>query len=220
MGGARPGDDRRAGSARRDRRRHPRLAPGREPVEQGEGDSFVAAFSRASDAVACALEIQRQLTRNSLRLRMGVHTGEVQLRDEGNYVGPALNRTARLRDAAHGGQVVLSQATCELVRDRLPDGAALRDPRRAPAQGPRPARARLSARTPGAGRPLPAAAKCRPPPQQLARGTHQLRRARTRARGAAQAPGRDPHAHAHRFRRLWKDPARARAGGARARAFP
>ena len=97
------------------------------PVEQGEGDSFVAAFSRASDAVACALEIQRQLTRNPLRLRMGVHTGEVQLRDEGNYVGPALNRTARLRDAAHGGQVVLSQATCELVRDRLPDGAALRD---------------------------------------------------------------------------------------------
>ncbi len=100
---------------------------GARPVEQGEGDSFVAAFSRASDAVACALEIQRQLTRNSLRLRMGVHTGEVQLRDEGNYVGPALNRTARLRDAAHGGQVVLSQATCELVRDRLPDGAALRD---------------------------------------------------------------------------------------------
>ena len=97
------------------------------PVEQGEGDSFVAAFSRASDAVACALEIQRQLARNPLRLRMGVHTGEVQLRDEGNYAGPAINRTARLRDAAHGGQVVLSQATCELVRDRLPDGAALRD---------------------------------------------------------------------------------------------
>ena len=97
------------------------------PVEQGEGDSFVAAFARASDAVACALEIQRQLAPNPLRLRMGIHTGEVQLRDEGNYVGPALNRTARLRDAGHGGQVVLSQATCELVRDRLPEGGALRD---------------------------------------------------------------------------------------------
>jgi len=72
------------------------------PVEQGEGDSFVAAFARAADAVACALELQRAPLA-PIRLRIGVHTGEVQLRDEGNYIGPTINRTARLRDLAHGG---------------------------------------------------------------------------------------------------------------------
>ena len=97
------------------------------PVEQGEGDSFVAAFSKASDGVACALDIQRRLTDGPLRLRIGVHTGEVQLRDEGNYVGPALNRAARLRDAAHGGQVVVSQVVHDLVVDQLADGVALKD---------------------------------------------------------------------------------------------
>jgi len=70
---------------------------GARPVEQGEGDSFVVAFARASDAIVCALELQRaQLA--PIRLRIGVHTGEVQLRDERNYMGPTVNRAARLRD--------------------------------------------------------------------------------------------------------------------------
>ena len=89
------------------------------PVEQGEGDSFVAAFARASDAVACALELQRAPLA-PIRLRIGVHTGEVQLRDEGNYVGPTINRTARLRDLAHGGQTVLSGATEDIGRRPAP----------------------------------------------------------------------------------------------------
>ena len=96
------------------------------PVEQGEGDSFVAAFARASDAVACALELQRAPLA-PIRLRIGVHTGEVQLRDEGNYAGSTINRTARLRDLAHGGQTVLSGATDDMVVDRLPAGAWLTD---------------------------------------------------------------------------------------------
>ncbi len=96
------------------------------PVEQGEGDSFVAAFARASDAVACALELQRAPLA-PIRLRIGVHTGEVQLRDEGNYAGPTINRTARLRDLAHGGKTVLSATTSDLVVDRLPAGAWLTD---------------------------------------------------------------------------------------------
>jgi predicted ATPase/class 3 adenylate cyclase/DNA-binding CsgD family transcriptional regulator len=96
------------------------------PVEQGEGDSFVAAFARASDAVACALELQRAPLA-PIRLRIGVHTGEVQLRDEGNYAGPTINRTARLRDLAHGGQTVLSGATEVMIVDRLPAGAWLTD---------------------------------------------------------------------------------------------
>ena len=54
-------------------------------------------------------------------MRIGLHTGEIQLRDEGNYIGPTINRTARLRDLAHGGQTVISGATEPLVIDWLPD---------------------------------------------------------------------------------------------------
>jgi predicted ATPase/class 3 adenylate cyclase/DNA-binding CsgD family transcriptional regulator len=96
------------------------------PVEQGEGDSFVAAFARASDAVAAALELQRAPLA-PIRLRIGIHTGEIQLRDEGNYAGPTINRTARLRDLGHGGQTLLSGATEPLVLDRLPEDAWLTD---------------------------------------------------------------------------------------------
>ncbi|BBX00619.1 LuxR family transcriptional regulator [Mycolicibacterium moriokaense] len=94
------------------------------PIEQGEGDSFVVAFGRASDAIACALELQRAPLA-PIRLRIGLHTGEVQLRDESNYIGPTINRTARIRDLAHGGQTVLSGTTTDLVCDRLPEDAWL-----------------------------------------------------------------------------------------------
>src|SRR5271156_3778712 len=96
------------------------------PVEQGEGDSFVAAFARASEAVSAALELQRAPLA-PIRLRIGVHTGEIQLRDEGNYVGPTINRTARLRDLGHGGQTLLSGVTEALVLARLPEDAWLCD---------------------------------------------------------------------------------------------
>jgi class 3 adenylate cyclase len=96
------------------------------PVEQGEGDSFVVAFARASDAVACALELQRAPLA-PIRLRIGVHSGEVRLRDEGNYIGPTINRTARLRDLAHGGQTVLSGMAADLVLDSLPADTWLTD---------------------------------------------------------------------------------------------
>ena len=96
------------------------------PVEQGEGDSFVLAFARASDAVACALALQRAPLA-PIRLRIGVNTGEIQLRDEGNYIGPTINRTARLRDLGHGGQTLLSGATEAMVIDHLPGDAWLTD---------------------------------------------------------------------------------------------
>jgi class 3 adenylate cyclase len=90
------------------------------PVAQGEGDSFVVAFSRPSYAVTCAVALQ-QASLLPIRLRIGVHTGEVLLRDEGNYMGPTINRAARLRDLAHGGQTLLSGTTTDLVYDSLPD---------------------------------------------------------------------------------------------------
>ncbi|MCV6984893.1 LuxR family transcriptional regulator [Mycobacterium shinjukuense] len=96
------------------------------PVEQGAGDSFVIAFTRVSDAVAAAVDLQRAPLA-PIRLRIGIHTGEVRPRDPGNYAGPTMIRTARLRDLAHGGQTVLSGTAESLVLDRLPDGAWLVD---------------------------------------------------------------------------------------------
>jgi class 3 adenylate cyclase len=93
----------------------------------------VGAFGRASDALAAALDLQRACCAESwpegaaLKLRVALHTAQAQLRDEVNYFGPAVNRCARLRAAAHGGQVVLSKTTRDLVADRLPDGAQLAD---------------------------------------------------------------------------------------------
>ena len=107
------------------------------PVEQGEGDSFVIAFARAADAVACALDLQRAPLA-PIKLRIGLHTGDAQLRDEGNYIGPTINRTARLRDLAHGGQTVLSGATEPLVVDQLPADVTLDRPRPPSAARPAP----------------------------------------------------------------------------------
>lgn len=99
---------------------------------RGEGDSLFAVFSGATDALAAALTLQRAFLSEPwpeglpLRVRMALHTGEAELR-EGDYYGAAVNRCARLRAAAHGGQVLLSLATEELVREALPEGASLRD---------------------------------------------------------------------------------------------
>src|SRR5262245_25065271 len=99
---------------------------------RGEGDSRFCVFARATDAVAAAAAIQRALheepwpTPEPLRVRVALHTGEAELR-AGDYYGPAVNRCARLRGIAHGGQTLLSEATADLVRDALPAGVALRD---------------------------------------------------------------------------------------------
>jgi class 3 adenylate cyclase len=96
------------------------------------GDAFCAAFPTAPDAIEAALEAQRGLLASRwedtgpLRVRMALHTGATEERD-GDYFGPPLNRVARLLSAAHGGQVLLSLAARELVRDRLPPGVGLRD---------------------------------------------------------------------------------------------
>jgi predicted ATPase/class 3 adenylate cyclase/DNA-binding CsgD family transcriptional regulator len=106
---------------------------GRRPAEQGEGDSVVAVFSRAADAVAAAVDVQRRFSDEpwpagaALRLRIALHSGDAELRDADNYFGPGIIRAARLRAIAHGGQTVLSRTTHDLVVDRLPDGVTLVD---------------------------------------------------------------------------------------------
>jgi predicted ATPase/class 3 adenylate cyclase len=96
------------------------------------GDGLHAAFATAEEAVAAALAAQQSLHGESwgptgpLLVRMGVHTGAAEARD-GDYFGSSVNRAARLMSAAHGGQIVVSHATEELVRDDLGNGVSLVD---------------------------------------------------------------------------------------------
>jgi class 3 adenylate cyclase len=96
------------------------------------GDSVLAVFRRAGDAAACALALQREFAREpwppgaELKARIALHTGEAELR-EGRYHGQALNRCARLLATCHGGQVLLTQATEQLLVDEQPAGTRLRD---------------------------------------------------------------------------------------------
>lgn len=97
------------------------------------GDGMFSAFTSALDALRAAAAAQRALqeaawpeTTGALRVRMALHTGNIEPRD-GDYFGPPANRVARLLGTGHGGQILLSRATQELVRDQLPDGVKLLD---------------------------------------------------------------------------------------------
>src|SRR5262245_59137711 len=79
-----------------------------------QGDAFFVAFARASNAVAAAAESQRALAGGPIRVRMGLHTGEPRLTEEG-YVGLDVHKGARIATVGHGGQILLSQATQALV---------------------------------------------------------------------------------------------------------
>jgi predicted ATPase/class 3 adenylate cyclase len=96
------------------------------------GDGLCAAFPTAPEAVAAAFAAQRDLWAEPwdpevpLRTRIALHTGAVEVH-RGDYVGACLNRLGRLLAAAHGGQVLLSQTTCDLVRDHRPAGTGVRE---------------------------------------------------------------------------------------------
>lgn len=96
------------------------------------GDAFCAAFGEARAAMRAAVAAQRTLlaepwpTAAPIKVRMGLHTGACEERD-GDYFGPAVNRAARLQSTAHGGQIVVSRATAELLADVPRSLLALRD---------------------------------------------------------------------------------------------
>lgn len=96
------------------------------------GDSFCVAFESAQEAVSSAMAAQIALTEEvwpenlGLTVRMAIHAGAVESRD-GDYFGPAVNRVARLMATAHGGQIVVSQSTAELLGEHLPHGVTLRN---------------------------------------------------------------------------------------------
>jgi YVTN family beta-propeller protein len=97
-----------------------------------QGDSFFVAFRRAKDAIAAVVDAQRDLAAEpwpegvSVQVRMGLHTGEPRV-GERRYVGLGVHKAARIGAAGHGGQVLLSRTTRELVEDELPPGVTLRD---------------------------------------------------------------------------------------------
>ena len=102
------------------------------------GDFFSAAFHTASDALNAALDAQRKLQNKSwspasIKVRMGINTGTAQLKDDPQGQGPSyegyrtLALTQRIMSVGHGGQILLSQTTHDLVKDKLPDGTELRD---------------------------------------------------------------------------------------------
>src|SRR5215471_10324217 len=97
-----------------------------------QGDSFFVVFPRATQAVAAAVASQRALAAGlwpeggAVRVRIGLHTGE-PIRTAQGYTGLDVIRGARIKEAGHGGQVLLSKSTAALIEDALTDGLSLRD---------------------------------------------------------------------------------------------
>lgn len=97
-----------------------------------EGDAFFVAFARAAEAVGAAIDGQRALEERvwpseaPIRVRMGVHTGEVVVQDD-DYVGHDVHKAKRISDAGHGGQILMSAITAGLVSGHLPMGASVDD---------------------------------------------------------------------------------------------
>jgi class 3 adenylate cyclase len=97
-----------------------------------QGDAFFFSFPRARDAVAAAVDAQRGLRdhewpeASEVRVRMGVHTGEPHLGEEG-YLGLDVVRAARISAAGHGGQILISETTRALLGNQLPEGVAVHD---------------------------------------------------------------------------------------------
>ena len=184
------------------------------------GDAFCAAFATPQEALEAVLAAQRALgaetwpTRRPIRVRMGLHTGVCEERDN-DYFGPVVNRAARLEAVAHGGQVLFSGATAELLSESLPEGVTLRDlglhrlKDLGRAEQVYPAGSKLPAAE------LPAAGVAGQPgaAEQPARSAQRVRRPGARAEPGALARWLLPPGHPHRGGRLREDPPRAPGRG-------
>lgn len=97
-----------------------------------EGDAFFVSFARATDALSAVVEAQRSLAKHDwpqgveVRVRMGLHTGEPWSTSE-SYAGMDVHRAARIGGLGHGGQVLVSETTAALLRDKMPQGVELLD---------------------------------------------------------------------------------------------
>ena len=161
-------------------------------VVKTTGDGMHAAFGDPVDALRATIDLQQSIADPAstgglgLRIRCGLHAGVVERRDN-DYFGRAVNRAARIMTAAHGGQVLLSQAVATLVSERLPDrSGAARSGGRALARSRR-SRARLPGVASEASRGFSGAADARSDAEQPAAADHFVHRARARARRSARA---------------------------------
>src|SRR2546425_4310934 len=106
--------------------------PGGQEID-AQGDAFFVAFRRARDAALAGAAAQRGLTEHpwpegsAFRVRIGMHTGEPVVSDDGRYHGLGVHRAARIMAAAHGGQILVSRATASVLADDEPPGMRLRD---------------------------------------------------------------------------------------------
>ena len=118
--------------ARHDALTRQAVADRRGTIVKMAGDGAHAAFDDPLDAIGAAIDLQSALASDEatralpLLVRCGIHVGADERRDD-DFFGPSVNRAARIMAAAHGGQVLVSQAVAELARDRLPGGVRLRD---------------------------------------------------------------------------------------------
>jgi predicted ATPase/class 3 adenylate cyclase len=123
----------RGAAARHDQLLQAAVADNGGHVVKMRGDGLHAVFASVQGAIAAAVAGQRALQAEEwpgdierMPVRMGLHSGSAQLRD-GDYFGPAVNRAARLHDAGHGGQILLSQVSVGLIDGHLPEDVSLRD---------------------------------------------------------------------------------------------
>ncbi|HXY91114.1 MAG TPA: adenylate/guanylate cyclase domain-containing protein [Acidimicrobiia bacterium] len=125
-------DEMSAAMARHDAILHEAVTAHGGTVVKGRGDGLHAVFAIADGAVGAAVDAQGAIgaapweVSEPLRVRIGIHSGVAELRD-GDYFGSAVNRAARLQALAHGGQILCSQSTADLVRDSLPGTVELAD---------------------------------------------------------------------------------------------
>ena len=105
-------------------------AGGKLVKERGEGDSHFILFDQPAVAAQCGVDIQSRLASTNwgavgpIKVRMAIHAGEAEFRD-GDYYGPTVNRCARIRAAAHGGQIVVSSTVRDAIKDHLPPNTGL-----------------------------------------------------------------------------------------------
>ncbi len=190
-------------------------------VVKTTGDGSHGAFSNASDALDAAIAIQRALgveewgETGALIVRVGLHTGESELRD-GDYYGPSVNRAARIMDAGHGGQILLSRATADLVRDHLADAVTLVDLGEHRLRDLSRVEQIFEVHAPGLAVGVPAAPDRADVGREPAGGTRRVRGTRGGARGARGRVARTPPRHARRRGWCGQDPPRGAVNARRA----
>ena len=185
-----------------------------------EGDSFFVVFPGPREALAAAVDAQRGLAGEGwpegaeIRVRMGIHVGIGELDADGSYVGHDVHRAARVEAAAHGGQVLLSEAARDAVAGTLPAGVATRSlgPHRLKDLRPEQL-TQLVIDWPARG--LPADPVARRPAEQPADAAHGVHRPGARAGRGRGAAGRVAAGHAHGSGRDRQDATRAPGRGRR-----